>query len=422
MTIGQLSGMTGGSKENLSAQKIENTLRKKVDFETLPRTEEAVRAFITEKPRLLIPGTDVEKVVAELKKSGFIVPEKKKAPEPEPEVFLETKYQKFDGGLKVIEDENLKKLYEENKFFESLKDGVFKNEKELEQTYEKSLELGKEHLDQVNETEEYYKEFTHLLDDGDEEVQKDLRDLKSKQDLFEKNKQQLEPKQAHRVEQAKKVATIMERGIVHLVSVLKCYGEEVSIKATSQFDDVKRGVDDVMQVSTEEADSFLALGIDVTYRGLLSEQYKQKFEKLLKSIQDGYATKIKYFKNRQGEPMKEFAIPKIVLFFDSNDVKDLVHMVQNVDNAEIVNEYKNSPMKFKILNQTMIQCELLAEFAEECKNPIFKKYQEMASSIKKLAANNMEIRKILDARHEDEVSRHMRYLINEFKGVHAVAA
>ena len=422
MTIGQISGISGSSKENLSAQKIEKSFKGKADFEALPRNETAVRAFITEKARLLVPGTDVEGVIAELKKSGFIVPEQKKKPEPEPEVFIETKYRKLEAGLKVVEDESLKKQIEENKFFESLKEGVFKNEAELEQVYEKSLNLGKDKLDETTETVEYYHEFAGLVKGGTEEIDNDLKSLNERKDLFEKNKTELDEKAAHKLEQAKKVATIVERAIVYTVSNLEWYGSDVSIEPVSQFDDVKRGVDDVMQMRTEGVDSFLALGMDVTYRGLLSEQYKQKFTKLLRSIQEGYATKIKYFKNHQGQPMKEFAIPKIVLFFDSGDVKDLVHIVKNVENEEVMNEYKDSPMKFKVLNQVLIQCELLAEFAEEYNNPIFKKYQEVASTIKKLGTNNGEIKKILDARHEDEVSKHMRYLITEFKGQYAMAA
>lgn len=415
MAIEQLSGMSGGTKEEISAKKIKGLFEKRADFEHALATEQAVRDFITEKTRFLIPGTNIEGVITELKKNGFIAAEQKKKPEPAPEIFIETKYQKVEGGIKVVEDEHLKKQIEENKSFETLKDGVFKNEAELEQAYEKSLSLGKGDLEQVEETEEYYHQFAHLVKGGEEEIKKDLKDLNNLKDIFEKDKARLDSRLAHKVEQSKKVATIVERAIVHSVSVLEWYGEDVSIEQASQFDDVRRGVDDVMQVKTEGVDSFLALGMDVTYRGFLSEEYKQKFTKLIKSIQEGHATKIKYFKNRQGEPMKEFAIPKVVLFFDGNDVKDLVDMVKNIDNPEIMKKYKESPMKFKVLNQIIIQCELLAVFAEEYQNPIFRKYQEVVATIKELSWKNPEIKKILDVRHEDEVTKHMKYLIEEFK-------
>ncbi len=414
MTIGQI-GFTADSKEAAAAKKFKSTWEQKVDFETLDRSEVAVRALLEKKMKTFIPGTDIEGLITELKKNEFILPEEKKKGGSVPEVFIETKYQKVEGGLKVVEDENIKKQIEENKFFESLKESVFKNEAELEQVYEKSLSLGKGNLEQIEETEEYYHQFAHLVKGGEERIKKDLEGLKERKDLFEKNKAELDSKTAHKAEQAKKVATIVERAIVHSVSTLEWYGEDVSIEPTSQFDDVKRGVDDVLQIRKEEADSFLGLGIDVTYRGLLSEQYRQKIFTLLKSIQGGYATKIKYFKNHQGECMREFSVPKVVLFFDTQDVKELVHMVKNIDNVEIMKNYKDSPMKFKVLNQIIIQCELLAAFAEEYQNPIFRKYQEVVATIKELSWKNEEIKKNLDARHEDEVTKHMKYLIEEFK-------
>lgn len=423
MAIEQMMGVTGSSKEEVSAPKIKKAFEKQVDFETLPRDEAAVRAFISEKARLLVPGTDVEKLIDHLKKTGFIVTQEKKKKESEPEIFLETRYQKLEGGLKVIEDDDLKRQLEENKFFESLREGVFKNEAELEQIYEKSLLLGKkETAEQIEETDEYYSQFAKLVKGGEEEIKKDIESFKELKKTFEKNNSQLEASKAQKAEQAKKVATIVERAIVHSVSNLEWYGEDVSIEPTSQFDDIKRGVDDVLQIRKEEADSFLGLGIDVTYRGLLSEQYRHKLFTLLKSIQDGYSTKIKYFKNHQGECMREFSVPKTILFFDTGDVKDLVNMVKNIDNSEIMDGYKNSPMKFKVLNQMLIQCEILASFAEEFQNPVFRKYQEIVSTIKELSWKNSEIKKVLDARHEDEVTKHMKYLINEFKGQYAVAA
>ncbi len=418
-----MMGITGGSKEEVSAPKIKKAFEKQVDFETLPRDEAAVRAFISEKARLLVPGTDVEKLIDHLKKTGFILPEEKKKKEPEPEIFLETRYQKLEGGLKVVEDDELKRQLEENKFFESLREGVFKNEVELEQVYEKSLLLGKkESVEQIEETDEYYSQFAKLVKGGEEEIKKDIESFKELKKTFEKNNSQLEASKAQKAEQAKKVATIVERAIVHSVSNLEWYGEDVSIEPTSQFDDIKRGVDDILQIRKEEADSFLGLGIDVTYRGLLSEQYRHKLFTLLKSIQSGYSTKIKYFKNHQGECMREFSVPKTILFFDTGDVKDLVNMVKNIDNPDVMEGYKNSPMKFKVLNQMLIQCEILAEFAEEFQNPVFRKYQEVVSTIKQLSWKNNEIKKILDARHEDEVTKHMKYLINEFKGQHAMVA
>ena len=55
----------------------------------------------------------------------------------------------------------------------------------------------------------------------------------------------------------------------------------------------------------------MGLGIDVTYRGLLSESYTDKFHALLGSIKNGYKTKIKYFKNH----ITKYKISKFVNYY-----------------------------------------------------------------------------------------------------------
>jgi len=58
---------------------------------------------------------------------------------------------------------------------------------------------------------------------------------------------------------------------------------------------------------------------------------------------------------------------------------------------------------------------MLSAFAKESNNNISDKYTNIVNSIRMLAIKNPEIKKILDTRHEDEVSKHMRLLIEEHK-------
>jgi len=183
------------------------------------------------------------------------------------------------------------------------------------------------------------------------------------------------------------------------------------------------GTDNLFEVRNQENESyFLALGIDVTYRELLSEIYKEKFFKLLHSIKDGYKTKIKYCKDHNGKIMKEFYAPKIVLFLNANDVKKIVDMIKNIKDPVYMENFKNDPMKISIMNQMLIQCKMLADFAEKNKVNIFRKYSEIILTIKELAFSEPEIKKILDHQkllkdqnQEDPVTKHMKYLIEEFE-------
>ena len=394
------------SKAGLVAKRFKEWLEKKdIQLETL-ESEEAITEQLG-KSRLLNLGVTAEEAIAELKRTGMIHPSAPvKVAAPVVEKF-EVRHEKL-AGLKTVNDPALQKQLEENEFFQKLEMDIFKTG-ELTSLYEHSLLLGKENS---IETPEYYNAFADagLIKGGREEVQKDLNDLADRQELFKQKNEG----PSH--ERNKQVATIVERAIAYGVSELGWYGENVSIEPTSQFDDVKRRVDEVMEIRKEEDESsFMGLGIDVTYRGLFSEKYKEKLFVLLDSIQEGHRTKIKYFKNHTGQMMKEFAVPKVILYVNVDDVQHLAHMVKNSGNAAYRAANKNSPQKFSILNQMIIQCELLASFAEESRNLIFKQYTEIVSSIKELGWNNPDVQKILDDRHEDEASHHLMSLITEFK-------
>ena len=115
--------------------------------------------------------------------------------------------------------------------------------------------------------------------------------------------------------------------------------------------------------------------------------------------------------------VKEFSVPKIILSFNVEDVKDMVHMVKNINDPKVKEDFRNSPQKFTVMNQMIIQCEMLAAFAEKYQNNIFTKYMDIVNSIKQLAWVNPEIKKILDERHEDDASRQMKYLITKFEAL-----
>lgn len=412
---------TLSSKAGIIVKKFKQWIERKGIDVSIFDTDESIKKALSEN-RLLFTGVtdeDIQEAITELRKSKIIpVVEKNIKPIPEEIIHIETEHIKL-AGLTVVEDEDVLKQLEENKFFIELEEkNIFKNDKDLDDTLDKSKLLGKEGKKEVIETIEYYNEFSDkgLIKGGREEVKKDFQSKEERKELFKKETESLSSEKSNNLEKCKKIATIIERSVAYGVSYLGWYGDHISLETTCEFDDVKRGTDEIFEIEKDgDESSFMGLGIDVTYRGLLSKNYKEKFHALLESISDGHKTKIKYFKNHKGEMMKEFAVPKIVLFFNIDDVKDLVHMVKNIDDPKIKEEFKNSPQKFKVMNQMIIQCEILADFADKHHNSIFRKYIDIVSSIKELAWKNPEIKQMLDSRHEDGVSHHMKYLIKEFE-------
>ncbi len=392
---------------------IKNLKEKNADLDTL--SEEAVRSLLSKNKKMEKFELDPNDVIAEMKDLGYfkesVVEEVKKETGPVEPVVISNRVQL--KRVSEFDNEKYDELLEQNHFFEELAGNIFKNEHDLQEVYDQTLALEKDHS---METPEYYMAFAGLVRGGAVEVKEDLEELAVKLKLFKDELDALPSEDAARAEKMKKVATIVERAIIYAVTTVGWYGEGISIEQASNFDDVKRGVDGVLQIRREgDKDTFLALGIDATYRGLLSKEYRNKFSKLLESIWKNQKTKIKYFKNHQGELMKEFDAPKIVLYFDNKDVKNLINLVKNSNDPEAIKKFKNNPQKITTMNQILVQCQILSEFAKEYKNNISDKYDEFIEAIHRLGKKDPEIQAMIDSSHENDVTHHMRYLVKEFK-------
>jgi hypothetical protein len=286
------------SREGLIIKKLSQN---GININTL--SEDQARSELSDK-KYKFPGVTPESVVAEMKRMGLLrAPVVKKEEEKniasEPEMI--SNFKKLQGIIEV-DDEDIKQMLIENKFSEELANNIFKNDKDLDDVYDQAIALEKNY---PVEGKDYYEGFVDLVDGGLKEIENDLQSLADRQQLFKSKIDTLPVGETKKSEKMKKIATIVECGIAHAVTNLKWYGDNVSIEPVCQFDDIKRGVDGVLQISEQAEEeeiqnAFLALGVDATYRGLLSQEYKEKFAKLLNSIAKGFKTKIKYFKNHQG--------------------------------------------------------------------------------------------------------------------------
>ena len=412
--------LIANSKEALVFNKLQTKLI--AENKPLKMLEEDARTLLN---RIKIPGVNMDIVIAAMKKAGHILP-------PPPVVtnivvpklsgFKENKDEVIVAQAKSrLEDEQKRKelrqqkLLEEENSVNELEKDIFKSSRDLDLVYVQSLAMNNL---SSREKPEYYHQFDNIVVGGRAQVEKDIKDLLDREVDFKQKQLNLDPKYAATVEKNAKVATIVEQGLAYAVSDLGWYGENVKISPASRFDDVKRGVDDVLEISRKnETDRYLGLGIDVTYNGLLSEKYRDKFERLLESIRLGQKTKIKYFKNAKGQPMREFAIPKIVLHFDGVDVKEIAHFVKHATDTAVKEKFVNSDMKISVLNQIMAQCEILADFANSCGNSIAVEYKGIVDSINEFAAKNKEIKKILENKDNDETVKRLQYFVSKFKEV-----
>jgi len=401
---------------------VETILKKGVlselDLIGSPENIQTIKDKINSISRLLIPGFSMDSVVIELKNQGVIKPIPP-APKPEkaPTEIIETKYIKLDGIKEIEPTEEEQKVIEANLLLKAIEDAnIFKNEKELEDVWDQSLVLEKV---RPEETFEHYNQFaeTGLLAGGTEELAKDLFELnKIKKNI--KNSEPQNPSERNKLEKVKKIATITEHGLAYMVSDLKMFGNNLIVDSAGEFNDIKHGIDDVMQIKNAGSTTkFLGLGIDVTFRGLHSEQFENKFFKLLDAVKMGYQPTVKYFKNHEGELMPEFVVPKMILCFDANDIKEIVYFIKNKNNPSIKEEIKKSPLKLAIMSQVVNFCKIMTEFSQEYGNDISQKYVEIIDTLEELGTKNSDIKSLLDTR-DDEISKHLKMLVKKFKDIH----
>ncbi|MBP9821439.1 MAG: hypothetical protein KBC98_00950 [Candidatus Pacebacteria bacterium] len=291
-------------------------------------------------------------------------------------------------GLKEVQDENLvhnfqsaEKIQEAEKIKKEQR-SVTESDEKVNELYEQmtALQEGRD-----IETDDYYYEFS-VVGYSRQEIVKDIASLHEREEEFALEDSGLKKKN-------KKIATLTETALEYGVSKMNWFGDRVKIQPTSKFDDIKRRVDGVLEVIVEGSESkFLGLGIDVTFGG---QAYHGKIEDLLEDIENGYGARIKYFKDHKGVPQKEFVVPKIILSFNIDDVRDLVSCFKDIDTPEAKEKFRNNPLKADILHQIIEQCGKFAAFARKHNNPVSFKYEAILESIRDLSEDYPEIREAL---------------------------
>lgn len=378
---------------------------------------EAIKVAILKiKPMRLPRIHDINYVIAELKKKGVIKPPQPKIKEPEIPIFVPTEYEKVKALSQVEIDEDTQKRIQANLTVEKAVGGgrVFMDKNDIEEIHKKALQLQKE---RTSETPQYYYEFAesgvvkgHDGKSAVEIVKYDLEQLERRKQGFVQDV----VKEEDNIETTKQISDILERGLAYSATKF-WYGKNVTINPASEFGDVIQGIDEILEIKNIKETKHLGLGIDITFGAFESEYFLSKVFKTLKSIKDGYKSKIKYHKDSNGKMMEEFDIPKIILGFDIKEVGEIAHMIRHIDDPVFMEEYKKHPLKFDVMNRIVSSCKKLGDFAEEFGNDISIKYFEVVDTIKELANQNSEMTDVLNTNYEDKFTKQLDKLIEEFK-------
>lgn len=190
-------------------------------------------------------------------------------------------------------------------------------------------------------------------------------------------------------------AIVGEIVIMDMIYQLQLMTEDVEVFPTSDFDDIKRGIDFVLRFG--DGDKFAYLGVDVktTNDQTKINEYR---ERVLKNLRRCDLGNLKYFEDEDSEIFGQYDLPMIVIPFNPEDalvMEDIMLKMKKSEKLTPDEENKVSIIKQKITEEITKQIEEIVEFL---KKQIFtqKKIKLNQKGAEKSSENMKRYSQILD--------------------------
>jgi len=177
-------------------------------------------------------------------------------------------------------------------------------------------------------------------------------------DIIEKDKAEIDRiKKSWGEQPSKNYADILEAIVCEHGELSDWFGPRAEVIKTSPFDDIRNGIDMVIEFDDEENRfSHLALGVDVTFGNLVVEK---KLKHIKDNIDNDHLGQIKYFhSDRQNFTGRLQKIPQVVVGVEIDRVNELGLLWMNRRNKEL----GNHPIQTIILKEIKIQLEAFRDY------------------------------------------------------------
>jgi len=214
---------------------------------------------------------------------------------------------------------------------------------------------------------------------SEESVNKDKEYVKQKRIDIEKTNIIDTRDNLDRVEGGFQLSEILQAMVVDRLN--KKWFKDCEAIMTSDYDDLKVGVDAVMKHKTG---GYLGVAFDFTVTNK-EENIKKKLQKEWDSVKEGEVRTIKYFEDPDTKQKGSLLVPKFIVGASKKDVEELANAYLN-NNNELLD---NHPLKYVILLQIEEQLQTVLDYYEVNKeNPKFqfakKQYEKIESLIRNM--------------------------------------
>jgi len=138
------------------------------------------------------------------------------------------------------------------------------------------------------------------------------------------------------------------------------FGPDAEMLIPSRYDDIKNGVDGIVEFNHEQSFSHLVLAVDMVSSNN-TETIGRKLENIKNDIQKNNLAKVKYFESEQLKLKGEMTdIPRVVIGADRKTVQGLLSLFAEGKNKELAGHY----MQMQMLREIQMQLESFSKFAD----------------------------------------------------------
>lgn len=184
-------------------------------------------------------------------------------------------------------------------------------------------------------------------------------------------------------EKSKEIANAIEIIINDQIELSDWLGGETYTYQTSEYDDIKNGIDAVLEFISEDEESdqnFLGIAFDITYKNDVSK----KFFRIKKEIEENKKNNIKYFQSENTEYKGSIEnIARLVIGLDIKSGEELIELYCKKENKKLENHF----FQFQLIDELLYQLDVFMRYSEKVGNKdsyiLYKEIKEKIKIIKK---------------------------------------
>ncbi|MCI5051243.1 MAG: hypothetical protein MRY57_02960 [Candidatus Pacebacteria bacterium] len=204
--------------------------------------------------------------------------------------------------------------------------------------------------------------FEDIVPGGASEIKFDLLDLESTKQKIEESNKNISPEQ----KALNEVAEIYEGVLVDQIEANAWFGEHCEMILTSEYDDIKNGIDGVGVFKGGEEKEYLGFGIDVTFASN-TQVLEKKLNSIKSVIRNNTTPFVKYFEDEEGNKQTSFAVPKVIVGSRYASAESLIRLWgSSIEGRN--KQLQEHPVQSKLIMETLSQLYYFHEFSKQVNN------------------------------------------------------